>query len=489
MPNSLSASGLTVATQSELNALLILGYQAIYGADIDTDPETPDGQQIGLTTQIALDLEDLLVQINNSFDPDNAIGVLLDQRCAINGVQRQAGSYSVTNITLINSQSVNLYGLDQSAQPVYTISDNAGNQWQLQTTQLGLSSGTHTLSFQAANPGAVQAIPNTITNFVTVVLGVTSVNNPTGLTTLGTNEESDFALRIRRQKSVSLSSQGYLAGLEAALLNIPGVTFALVDENNTGTTNGDGVPGHSIWVIVAGSGAAADIANAIYTKRNAGCGIYNSGDSGAQSYVITQVDGSTFTVYWDDVIEIPLFIQFTAQSLNKINPPNIAAIQSGLNALFIPGVSSEVNINQLATYVQAIDPNTLVTSAGFSLSAGGSYTNTLTPAAKNNQFQILSSDIIILSMILAGGTGTNGIGYTFDANGNVTGTTLSVAAGGTTFQFQGLGGYGTLTYSKLSGNGSINSSTGLYTSGTAGTDILQVTDSQSHTATCTVTVS
>ena len=89
----------------------------------------------------------------------------------------------------------------------------------------------------------------------TIVLGVTSVNNPTTYTTLGTNQESDSALKLRRQISVSIGSQGYLQGLLGALESINGVSSAFVYENNTGITNADGVPGHSIWVIVAGSDA------------------------------------------------------------------------------------------------------------------------------------------------------------------------------------------------------------------------------------------
>ena len=134
----------------------------------------------------------------------------------------------MTNVTVTVSQALNLYGLDQTAQPVYTVADNAGNQWQLQTTQHLSTPGTYVFSFQAANPGAVLTTINTITVPVTIVLGVTSINNPTTYTTLGINEETDAALKIRRQKSVSLASQGYLAGLLAALENINGVTSAFV---------------------------------------------------------------------------------------------------------------------------------------------------------------------------------------------------------------------------------------------------------------------
>lgn len=381
MPNTLNSTGLTTATQAELYANLSAAMQAIYGTSINLASDSPDGQLLNIFIQTVLDTEDLLTQIYNSFNPDNAVGNVLDQRAAINGIQRQAGTFTVTPITIVTSQSVNLYGLDQTAQPIYTVADNAGNQWQLQTTELGVAAGSHAFNFQAANPGAVTTTPNTIIVQLTIVLGVVSVNNPTTYTILGINEESDAALKIRRLKSVSLASQGYLAGLLAALENINGVTSAFVYENTTSITDANGTLGHSIWVITAGSGAAADIAQAIYTKRNAGCGM-----RGVQSFAITQVDGTIFDVFWDDVITVNLFIAFTATSLNGTTPPNIATIRAGLPTSFVPGVTQEVNINALATQVQILDPNTLVTNAGFS--TGQTQIFTLSGVAASGTFEI-----------------------------------------------------------------------------------------------------
>lgn len=362
MPNILDASGLTTSTKAELIASYTAAFQQIYGADINLDQDSPDGQMMNIFVQSVLDLQDLLKQIYNQFDPDNAIGVVLDQRVAINGIQREAGTYTITNITIVTNQSVNLYGLDQTVQQIYTVSDNAGNLWELQTTQLGVVSGTNVFVFRAATPGANLTVPNTITTPVTIVLGVVSINNPTVYTTLGTNEETDAALKIRRQKSVSLASQGYLPGLLAALENINGLSYAAVYENVTSTTDVDGIPGHSIWVIVAGVAANSDIAQAIYTKRNAGCGM-----KGSTTFTITQVDGSLFVIKWDIVVPQNLFIQFTATSINGSTAPNIAGIRAGLPAIFLPGVNQDVNINTLSTLVQQIDSNTLVTNAGFTL--------------------------------------------------------------------------------------------------------------------------
>lgn len=487
MPNAINANGLTTATQTELVNNFTAAFELIYGNDIDLDPDSPDGQMMMIFIQAVLDLEDLITQVYNMFDPDNAIGVILDQRVAINGIQRQAGTFTVVNITIATSQSVNLYGIDQTVQPVFTVSDNSGNQYELQVTHTGFNpgGGGSSLVFQAVNPGALSPTPNTITVPVTIVLGVTSINNPTGATTVGINEETDAQLKVRRQQSVSLASQGYLPGLLAALKNITGMVAAFVYENNTDATNGDGVPSHSIWVITSGTALDADIAQVIYDKRNAGCGMF-----GTTSYVITQVDGSFFTVSWTKVSLETLYIKFNVGSINGTGIPNIAGIRSGLVTTFLPGVNEEVNVNELATLVQAIDSNTLVTSPGFDISSGGGFANlTLSPATKDKQFSITAPNIIILPMILVAAGGT-----LIMSAGNVVSTATVANLG--TIVFTSLGGFGTdhsgsvphLTYSIFSGSGSIVSATGVFTANGTGTTVVRVTDALGNIANCTVTV-
>ena len=52
----------------------------------------------------------------------------------------------------------------------------------------------------------------------------------------------------------------------------------------------------------------------------------------------------------------------TLASLDGVNAPHYALILSQLPIVFIPGVFQQVNINEAATLVQEIDPNTLVLS-------------------------------------------------------------------------------------------------------------------------------
>ena len=217
MANQVTAAGIETDSLTDIVAQLTADLQSIYGADINVDSDSPDGQWINSIAQVVIDELDLITQVYNSFDPDLAIGTVLDQRVTINGIQRLGGTYTTTAVTIVTDRALTLYGLDQTIQPVYTVADNAGNQWQLIATQSPVAAGTYSYSFQAADPGAVLTTPNTITVPVTIVIGVSSINNPSTYISLGINEETDAALRLRRQKSVSLSSQGYYAGLLAAL--------------------------------------------------------------------------------------------------------------------------------------------------------------------------------------------------------------------------------------------------------------------------------
>jgi len=296
MPNVLDANGLQTSTREEVVTALETGFKDIYGNDINLDSDSLDGQLINILAQAIVDNYDLINQVLNSVNPDNAIGRALDQRVGLTGIQRQGGTYSRTNISITTNKALTLYGLDQEVEEVFTVSDDEGNEWELLETYVFGSGATTALLFQSSIEGQVLTTPNTITKPVTIILGVETINNPDPQTVIGEDEETDEELRLRRQISTSINAQGYLESLRAMLLNISGITDAFVYENNTDATDIDGVPSHSIWVIVSGNYDQESVAQAIYQKRNAGCGMF-----GTNIYNVTQVDGTLFPIKWDDV--------------------------------------------------------------------------------------------------------------------------------------------------------------------------------------------
>lgn len=411
--NAVTTNGITIQTLPEIISEIENGtsgypgmYQ-IYGPNINVDPNSPDGQMINIIAQAKLDMLEYVQQVFTSFDPDQAVGVVLDQRCAINGVFREAGTYTYTYVSVTTSQALTLPGLDTAPDAPFTVADSAGNQYYLVAAYAASGAGVVSLQFRAANLGPVTPIANTITVIQTVTLGVTGVNNPTTASTVvGTNEESDYALRIRRSRSVALGSQGWVTGLYSALYSIPGVTSALVLENVTSSTDGDGIPGHSIWAIVDG-GNETLIGEAIYNKRNAGCGM-----KGTETITITQVDGSTFVVRFDRPTAENLWVSFNTAAISGSTPPDDAFIRAQLLAAFqgtysgIIPVSSDLlqqlnyKIGQTAAtapivaFINTISPNTSVSSEGVS-NADSGYAAKKATAAKNNLWLPQASTIKI----------------------------------------------------------------------------------------------
>lgn len=458
MTNAITTEGLQTKTLTELVADLQAAYQSIYGADINLGSNSPDGQIINIFAQKIRDVLDLVTQVYAGFDPDQAIGKTLDARCAFNGVKRKAGTYSTTDISVTVNQALNLVGLDDKAEASgeeFVIADNTGNQWILLSSVSVPGAGTYVYVFRSVKLGAVTATPNTITTPVSIVLGVESVNNPTTQLTVGQDEESDADLKIRRLRSVALSSRGFYDALRAALLNINEVTAAEVYENPTGDTDDDDIPPHSIWVIVQG-GSDEDVAQVIYAKRNAGAGM-----KGEVTVTVTRSNGTPFTINFDRVASEDVYIKFQADALsgnisdtgdthngtaiidnlddtsdmeegmlvrgagipegavivskdsssqitlsvnstgNNTNtaitvvPVNPSDLKAAIAEELVPGIYQALNINALGTLIQGINQNLLITNAGFSLD-GVSYVSLLSPSAKNKQFSVTVGKIKVV---------------------------------------------------------------------------------------------
>ena len=188
MPTRLTDKGLEISDTEEIRDMIINGdddvpgMQQIYGEDAVFDTDSPDGQAIGIFAQAIRDIAECILQTYNSFDPDKAVGVSLDNRCAYNGVRKKGISYTIIPVNVeIGDTPTTLYGLNdlkENAQNLFSVYDNAGNEFYLMNTEnLGANSSV-ALTFQAKDAGEVDVAPNTITKFKAITTNVKSVSNP-----------------------------------------------------------------------------------------------------------------------------------------------------------------------------------------------------------------------------------------------------------------------------------------------------------------------
>lgn len=327
MPDQLNSDGLQVKTLAEIREELEENFKATYGQDINLDQNSPDGQIVNIFSQAGVDIRELIQEVFNSFDPDAAQGTVLDQRVAINNIQRRAGTFTLVDVEVTVDRSLTLQGLDANFNDVngtgFTLQDASGNQFILVDTT-AVTAGTTTLSFRAQNIGEVNVLPSTITQQVTVVVGVTDVDNPSGPTQVGQDEETDAQLRFRRQNSVANASFGVLDGIQGLILNLEGVTDAKVYENFTDTTDADGIPPHAIWAVVEG-GANSDIAQTIYERKSTGANM-----RGTVEVTINSPAGLPNIIKFDRPTNQDLYISFDLKATAPSQTFDQAAIKQNI---------------------------------------------------------------------------------------------------------------------------------------------------------------
>lgn len=313
MADTLDTNGLVVKTSTEIQTDLETAYKTIYGADIVLDSNSADGQLIGILTQFNTDIREMITETYNTFNPDMVRGQIQDVRFKLNGIERQGGTFTIVDITIITDRTLTLSGLDSNYNDVnataYGVQDNAGNQYYLIDT-VTITAGTHSLPFRSATLGANIPTVGTLTNQITVVQGVTSLNNASAPSTVGVNQETDEAFALRREKSYEFRSQNSNDAMLAQLYALDGVSQAFVYGhdyiNYPSGTDADGIPLHYIWVIVEG-GANSDIGTVIYAN------VGGAGTVGAVSVNVPTSSGQVYVSKFDRVESSDLHIKFDIQ--------------------------------------------------------------------------------------------------------------------------------------------------------------------------------
>ncbi len=263
----ITSTGISAPDYSDIFAQLQSAYWSIYGTDADLDADSQDGQWIGIVAQAIYDCNQTAIAVYNAYSPTYAQGVGLSSVVKINGIRRDVATNSTAPVTLTGT-----YGTPITAA---LIGDdlNLGTQWSVPSVVIG-EGGTVETTATSTTAGAVTAAEGTLTEILTPIYGWSGVTN-TSDATVGVPVEVDAALRQRQTKSVSLPAQTPLESIYGNVADVTGVERLAVYENDTDSTDDNGIPPHSICVV-AGGGLADEIADAIAAKKNPGTGTYGT---------------------------------------------------------------------------------------------------------------------------------------------------------------------------------------------------------------------
>lgn len=328
-----TAQGITAPSYAEILEYLQGQARQIFGSDINLSADTQDGQLIAIVAAAISDANAQAIAVYNSFNPNTAVGVALDSAVKTNGLKRREPTQSTVDLLLVGQAGAVITN--------GVAIDTFENRWLLPASVVIQTIGQTTVTAIAEEAGDIAAPAGSITTIGTPTLGWQSVTNPSAAT-IGVPVETDAELRARQARSTAIASVSLWEGIIGALLDLPGVTRVSGVKNDTDTPTPDGIPGHSIAMIVEG-GDAQTIGETIFLKKGEGVGTF--GDVS-----ITYLDAYGFpnAVYFSrpDVVQIYCTITITpgAGYLSSVADEIQQRVADYVNSLDI-GVS--VNIGRV----------------------------------------------------------------------------------------------------------------------------------------------
>lgn len=354
----LTSQGFTRSRLDERLAALQVAVQAIFGTDINLDPDSIDGQTLGIFAESQSNLDQLAEDVYHSFNPQSATGVALSRLVQLNGIRRIEGTYSTVTVRCVGSEGTVI----PAGSLVKSTSTNATFATLVDATIDG--TGQVDVAAQSSVKGAVLAPAGTLTKIDTPLYGWQTATNIIDAVP-GRDEETDEQLRIRRKASTSTSGQSIVDSVYGALSNIPDVIQALVLENPLDTTDTNSLPPHSMYCVVNG-GTAQDILDVIWLKKSAGCTLV-----GTTSGTVTDSMGNPHTVKFSRPGPVNVYVTVNLHSKSGWPTDGVDRIKAALVAwaLANQSIGEEVIQSRLFDAVNSV-PGHSVDSLYIGTSAG-----------------------------------------------------------------------------------------------------------------------
>lgn len=298
-------NGFVVPTASELLEAVVNDEHSLIKADLDTDPDSPTGQQNGIFVAQLARVWELVGALESSRSRDGAENALLDEQGKLTGTARDAARATtvVCTCTLTGGTTITTSHLASVVgKPETTFSPVADFS--------APSTGTHSVVFQCTETGPVAVSSGTLTVISTPVSGWTAITNASaGIT--GTDIASDADTRVEQESDLSAAGSTTAAAIEADIryndasgAGVAGVLYCKCLENVTETVDGNGLPAHSIEVVVYtdGTTVTAELVEAIFKAKGAGTETY-----GALSGTYYDDNGDSHLVRYSVVTDVPVY--------------------------------------------------------------------------------------------------------------------------------------------------------------------------------------
>lgn len=225
-----------------------------------------------------------------------------------------------------------------SPEPFFTASySNTSNITPILVSKIGIVVGDEI--------GVIEQAANTIDTIPIVISGLNSVTNPEQATT-GNLRETDILLRERWRNQKFVSAGSIYEALIENIIGIDGVEDITLLENDSDTTDANGLPPHSFMALVKG-GSSTDIASSIF--NTAPIGITSHGNvlvSVADRY------GNPHNIKFSRPVEIPVYIDIQITDTGELS----SSYETDMKNAIISSVTSSVSTGDTLYYSRLFTP-------------------------------------------------------------------------------------------------------------------------------------
>ena len=293
----IDAAGIRAPSYGEVLQYFKDQYRNIYGADTYLEADSQDGQLLAVFAMAIHDANTAAVQVYNAFSPATASGAALSSNVKINGLARGVATRSSVDLRIVGQGGTTISG--------GVALDGDRVQWELPASVTIPPAGEITVTALCRKVGAVAAAP----------APSRASARPRWA---GVRDQPGRRQRARRKRRGAAGPASRVGGAAVAhragrhgrcVASVPGVLRHVAYENDTAVADANGLPPHSIALVVDG-GDAGLIASAIAAKKTPGTGTH-----GSTSVVVTDIYGIAHPIRFFRPIRVPVSAEIQMRAL------------------------------------------------------------------------------------------------------------------------------------------------------------------------------
>lgn len=307
---TITPQGLEIKSLETIRAEMVEDIRGEIDPALNLSDDDPMGQVVAVIASGIRELWEALLDLDSNQDTDESEGVYLDEQSALTGTIREGATFSSVfaawTITTPFSKAAQEVQVHVVGHPdrIFTNLEAVGPI---------PSGGATTVFMVAVESGEVIAPAGTLTEIIGSPTGLTAVNNVVDAG-IGLPTEIDPELRARRESELQAQGSTNVDAIRSDVSDVAKVVKCDVFENVNDTPNADGMPGHSIEVVILDAiGDEADddqIAQAIWDSKAGGIESFGRNATG----IAVDTLGESHTVPFTRAPLIEVWIEATIRS-------------------------------------------------------------------------------------------------------------------------------------------------------------------------------